>query len=232
MTNIKSIDKVNIADQVYDQMRELIANSEWELGTKIPSENELSASFKVSRNTIRSAIQKLKGIGVVETRQGQGTFICKSVANSLINTIIPIGLLSDEDVLEIAQFRKTVEMGSVYYAALNRTEEDLFCIKKALNMMEESVSDPEKYGEADYLFHLAIAKASKNRYFYRMNITLKDIFLKHFIKMGNELGSSVSIDLHKQIYDAIEQKDSEIARLLSERGINLSLKLMKEKMGK
>lgn len=230
ITRIKTIERRSVANEVYDQLKDMIASGTWQPGSKIPSETELSKQFNVSRNTIRSAIQELKGIGVLSTRQGQGTFICDSAVDSVIKSIIPIGVLNDKEVLELAQFRKSVEIGNVYFAAINRTEEDLINIKKALEQMENNLDNHEQYAFADYKFHLTIAKASKNRYFYRTYISLKDIICRHFEKMSRDLGTDISIEAHKEIYRAIRDKNGEIAQSITAKNIDMSLELLESRI--
>ena len=73
--NLKAVKKVNIGDQVYNQMKDQIMSGVWVPGEKIPSENQLMEVFGVSRGTVRQAIQKLSAVGLLETRRG-GRIIC------------------------------------------------------------------------------------------------------------------------------------------------------------
>ena len=68
--NLKAVKKVNIGDQVYNQMKDQIMSGVWVPGEKIPSENQLMEVFGVSRGTVRQAIQKLSAVGLLETRRG------------------------------------------------------------------------------------------------------------------------------------------------------------------
>nr|WP_278850753.1 winged helix-turn-helix domain-containing protein [Enterocloster clostridioformis] len=65
--NLKAVKKVNIGDQVYNQMKDQIMSGVWVPGEKIPSENQLMEVFGVSRGTVRQAIQKLSAVGLLET---------------------------------------------------------------------------------------------------------------------------------------------------------------------
>ena len=67
--NLKAVKKVNIGDQVYNQMKDQIMSGVWVPGEKIPSENQLMEVFGVSRGTVRQAIQKLSAVGLLETRR-------------------------------------------------------------------------------------------------------------------------------------------------------------------
>jgi DNA-binding FadR family transcriptional regulator len=229
MAEIKSIKKINIVDEVYVQLKEFIINGEWEPGSKIPSENELSTLFNVSRNTVRSAIQKLKAVGVLDTRQGQGTFVCESVIKNIVDSIMPIGFLSEEEIIEIMEFRKPLEVEAAGLAAIRRDEQDVISMQKALDAMVENLGDYKRHASADYQFHLSMAKASKNRMIYRALVKLKDVIYAHFEKMSKDLGTQMSIENHKRIFQAVKAKDPELARYIVKETIEVSINILKSK---
>jgi len=72
---LKPIKPKRISDQVFDQLRELIFRGEFKSGEKILTERELAEAFGVSRTSVRDAINKLVVMGLLEQRQGQGTFV-------------------------------------------------------------------------------------------------------------------------------------------------------------
>jgi len=217
------IERRNVVDMAYEQMKELIINGEWRPGSKIPSENELKDMLNVSRNTVRSAIQKLKTLGVLETRQGQGTFVCKSASAVFVNSFMPFISLSKDDILGILEFRKTIEIESVGLAAKRRDWADLELIKAAVDEMVQSKDDFVRYSVADYQFHLSIARASKNKIFYMVLKYLKDVLYSHFEDMNKELGAEMSVENHLKIYEAIRDGDSQAAKLHMKNNIELSI---------
>ncbi len=225
------IGKRNVVDMAYEQMKDLIINGEWRPGAKIPSENELKEMLKVSRNTVRSAIQKLKTLGVLETKQGQGTFVCKSASAGFVNSFMPFISLSKEDILEILEFRKTIEIESVELAAIRRDHKDLESIKAAVDEMVGSKDDFKRYSIADYQFHLSIARASKNKIFYMVLKYLKDVLYNHFEDMNKELGAEMSVDNHLRIYEAIRDSDPQMAILHMKNNIELSINEMRKHNG-
>ena len=75
---IKPIKPKKISDQVFDQIRELIYRGSLKPGEKLMPERELAEAMKVSRTTVRDAIQRLVVMGLIVQKQGQGTFV-KSV---------------------------------------------------------------------------------------------------------------------------------------------------------
>lgn len=211
---IESIPKINVVDKVYEQMKENIISGEWGPDDQIPSENELCGLFGVSRNTVRSAIQKLKTIGVLITKQGQGTFVCKVFNEQIIERIIPIIYLSKNDIIEVLEFRKVIEIESIGLAAVRRTEEDINNMESYLNMMLSLKDNFKEFSIYDYQFHLSIAKASKNRIFYWIMLQLRDVIYAHFEEMCKDLGTELSVDDHKMILAAITDKDPELAKFL------------------
>lgn len=220
-------ERASLVDEVFEQMKEHIISGEWEPGEKIPSENELSQLFNVSRTTIRNSIQKLKAIGVLITKQGQGTFVRQTLNEHLAEDLIPIVFLDKDNVLEILEFRITIEMGCAGLAAERADEEDIQRIQSTLSIMSESLNNYTRYSVADYQFHLNIARASKNKIFYRVMIKLKDILYSHFEEMNRELGPKMSIENHKHIFAAIKNRDARLARTLMKENIELSINTIK-----
>ncbi len=213
--NIHSIEKVDLVEKVFEQMKDNIITGEWSPGEKIPSENDLCKLFNVSRNTVRSAIQKLKAIGAVTSEQGKGTFVFKSIADSLIDSFIPLVSLDEEEMMDIVDFRDIIENESARLAAKRATDEDLEHIQRCLDSMIANTHDYKKFSMADYQFHLSIVKASKNRIFYKAMLRLKDVIYNHLEEMNRNGNLEFSVLGHVRLLDAIKNRDYELAGMLS-----------------
>ena len=72
---LKQITRVNIAEKVFEQLRDQILQGTWKEGEKLPSEQELTETLGVSRSSVRQAIRTLADYGMVETRNGTGTYV-------------------------------------------------------------------------------------------------------------------------------------------------------------
>ena len=120
---------------------------------------------------------------------------------------------------KLYELRRDIELASVFMAAELRTETELTVIRKALKKMEEDARRAHLSLDADLDFHLAIARATQN--FFRVHM-LKNIFDLAEDYMGlivqkllEEKSSTLSVvDQHKNIYQAIQQRDPESARRL------------------
>ncbi len=214
---IKSIEKTNIVDQVFEQMKENIINGEWTPGEKIPSENELCDKFNVSRNSIRSSIQKLKALGILNTHQGKGTFVNEFNGDNIVDSFFPIVYLSKEEMLDIIEFRSTIERESVKLATIRSEEKDINLIRKSLLEMEKNTNDYKRYSIADYQFHLNIIKASKNKIFYRSMVKLKDFLYSHLEEMNRKGDLEASLKGHYHLFNAIKSGDEEFAQSVSKK---------------
>lgn len=229
----REIKKINFVDEVYKQLEEHIISGQWPLETKIPSENELCKMFNVSRNTVRSAIDKLKAIGMLVSRQGQGTFVNGSLSNSFSDGFIPAMSLDNDETLEILEFRRMVEAEAAECAAVRASQEDIAKIEQAYEEMCKTINDPDEYSIADYKFHFSIAEASKNRVFIRIMYRLKDIIfnnLKEMNGMSDMSGLTPGLERHGKILEAIKMKDPQLARFLITDNLNININDIKHKI--
>ena len=64
-----------LSQQVADMLKARLRDGEWSQGDRLPSENEIAEEFGVSRVTIRTSLKQLESAGLVEIRQGSGTFV-------------------------------------------------------------------------------------------------------------------------------------------------------------
>ncbi|TVX96845.1 FadR/GntR family transcriptional regulator [Cohnella terricola] len=217
----KAIEKKNIVDDVFEQIKEKIVSEEWQAGQKIPSENELCSMFNVSRVSIRSAVQKLRDLGLIATRHGKGSFVSDRATSFDIHMTAPIMNLSEKEFLDIMEFRELVEIKCIELAVLRADDDDIAAIEKALNDMKANQHDYSKYSIADYQFHLAIVKASKNELFVHIIDRLKNVYYYHLKELNRVLADMEdSLSGHSQQLEAIKSRDMEAVRRLVHEGNN------------
>lgn len=210
----KAVKKQNVVDVVYEQIKNNISNDTWVPGEKMPSEPQLASMFQVSRVSIRSAVQKLRDLGVVVTYQGKGTFIAENLNKDILlqDFSKPIMHLSENEFFDMLTFRKTVEFKCIELAVQNSTDEDLIKIENALSRMWLFTHDFKKYSAADYEFHMAIVAASKNSVFVKAMMLMKETYLFYLEEINRVFGiSKESVDAHRDVYIAIQSGDSKKA---------------------
>ena len=121
-------------------------------------------NFQVGRSTIREALSALKAMGLIEMRQGEGTFVREFDPKQITFPLSMGILMNEEDILHLLEVRKIVESGTTVAAARRRTNQDLVALKKALELMKvaHNLQDDELGEQADLQFHLSLAQASGN----------------------------------------------------------------------
>ena len=160
--NLKPIKPKRISDQVFEQLRELIYKGEFKPGQQILPERDLAISLAVSRTSVRNAINKLVTMGLLEHRQGQGTFV-SSPDTRKGNPLAAAMATEDATIDDLLEVRVGLECNAALLAAQRATEHDVFSLERSLEEMNEGLENTGKIGtEADTAFHMAVAFATKN----------------------------------------------------------------------
>ena len=210
---MKSTQKKNVVNDVFERLRQKLTDGNWTPGSRLPSEQELCNMLNVSRVSVRSAVQRLRDLGVVITRQGSGSYISEDFTpQSLNNRLHPVMNLSKEEFHDMMVFRQTVEFKCMELAVIHATTEDVLALEQALNRMLVNKNDYKKYSEADFDFHLAIAKASQNKVFYNVMLSIKDSYYYYLEELNRALGITLeSVDTHIKVYLAMKNRDAATA---------------------
>jgi DNA-binding FadR family transcriptional regulator len=146
--------------QTIEQLRAAIADGSWPLGSKIPTEPQLVEALGVGRNTVREAVRALVHAGVLESRQGSGTYVIST--DELAGAVAR--RFSDARLAEAVEVRRAFEVEAARLAASRRTAEDLAALDRALADRETAwrsgrVAD---FVEADAALHTTIVAAAHN----------------------------------------------------------------------
>ena len=211
MWEVQKVQSRKMYEDVVEQLKEIISNGNLKPGDKLPSVRELSQSFNVGQSTIREALSVLKTVGLIETRQGEGTFI-RHFDPSILNQSIPDYLLvSKEDIIDLLDVRKMLERGSVALAAQRRTDEDLKKIKNVITQMESDLTSDTFGEEADWAFHFAIAEASCNKILISLMEQLSTTMRKALKASRSRLYTTPGMPErllaeHRNIYQAIQEQ--------------------------
>ncbi|MFJ8947877.1 FadR/GntR family transcriptional regulator [Streptomyces sp. NPDC102395] len=198
-----------LSEQVIAALRTQIASGEWPVGSRIPTEPELVEQLGVARNTIREAVRALAHNGLLDIRQGSGTYV---VATSELAGVMH-RRFAGADPRHIAELRSTLESGAAKLAAERRTERDLKQLDALLLRREEAwrSGDAEAFVAADATFHLAVVAASHNDAMTAMYADLGEV-LRDWLRadVGEELTPETYMD-HAPLVDAIRARDAAAA---------------------
>lgn len=163
-----SFERPRLTDQVVAHVTHMITGGTWAAGTAVPPEPELAQQFGVSRTVIRECVRVLASRGMLDVRQGRGTYV---TAPDTWNMTEPLALLVKADRASLSgwlEVRSILEVESAALAAQRLTPEDRDALSAALQRLESAGSDPIAYLDADISFHLAIARATRNTALVRL----------------------------------------------------------------
>ncbi|VVN22212.1 Pyruvate dehydrogenase complex repressor [Pseudomonas fluorescens] len=217
MSEMSPLVKRSLVDQALDQLRLRITEGVWTVGQRLPTEPELSAELGISRNTVREAMRVLAFSGLIEIRQGDGSYL-----RAVIDPLDTLKALSRCSLEQARETRHILEVEAIGLAAIRRTDEDLIELRQALNISGDHYhGDLDSYIACDLVFHRRLVDAAHNP-------TLSELYRYFSSVVGAQLRQTLSItprrqavfDLHVDLLDAVEQRDPERAKALSRQLIN------------
>jgi GntR family transcriptional repressor for pyruvate dehydrogenase complex len=155
-------DDVSAVETAFQGLRQMIATGRLQAGQRFPIESELCAELGVSRSSLREAVRMLAALGLVEVRQGSGTYVSALRAADIVRSLsLTVGLLPLEGLLEIYALRRVLEGHAAAQAAARRSDA-LVVAMEALLVELEACSDPDETAELDHRFHTLVAEAGGN----------------------------------------------------------------------
>jgi GntR family transcriptional regulator, transcriptional repressor for pyruvate dehydrogenase complex len=203
------------SEEVVSQLREMIHRGELRPGDRLPPERDLAKMLGVSRPTLRAGLRSLAAVGVLQSRQGAGTFVVKSDGPPALDSS-PLRLMASLHGFtsaEMFEARQSLEMAVAGLAAERATSEHLATMSEEIAGMYASLDDPEQFLVHDMRFHQTVAASSGNRILTSlMNMVATILFdvRSKTVKRATDLKESA--EMHRQIYRTIREHNPEAAR--------------------
>lgn len=218
MSMFKTIDvdrNGNSSEEVVRQIRDMIQRSDLNLGDRLPPERDLAKLLGVSRPTLRAGIRSLVALGVLQSRQGAGTFVVEADDSPTLDgsSLQMLAALHGFKTHEMFEARLALEMTIAGLAAERASGEELATISEEITGMFASLDEPEKFLLHDMNFHQSVAAASGNRILtVLMNMVAKILFDVRRKTVKNATDLKESAQMHREIYQAIRERDPKAAR--------------------
>lgn len=202
-------------DYVTEALKDKIITGVYKTGDQLPPEGILCEMFGVSRITVREALKKLSMMGIIEIKQGKGTFVTSVDLGLFMKPMSQLINFEEIDIEAVYSAREYIESGTAYLAALHRSEQDLSVLRSILKdlKMKIDLGDIVQIVQLDSAFHLAMAKASHNPILYACMETIEELdkaCLKRLHQYLVILENCYSE--HFKIFHAIEIQDAESAQ--------------------
>lgn len=196
---------------VLDALADMIERADLKIGDRLPPEISLAATLGVGRSTIREALNRWEGLGIIKRRRGDGTYLSARVQASrgLVPTMIR---LEGEALLRLVEVRRALETAVVRQTTVNATVAQRREIARLCDLLLIEVNAGRPWRNADHAFHGAIYDASGNPMFGQILANL-DHALERSAEspFGRDEFGLASFPPHRNLADAIYAADPDAA---------------------
>lgn len=196
----------SIPEAIVQRIVQMIGDGEWKAGDQLPPQRQLAQALGVSTGSLREALQTLQGMGVVELRHGQGTFVCHN-PSQIVERCLNLAMVLDRDRVEdFLDARRAVEGGLAYLAAKRATAEQIAHLTELVAGMKEAVNtgNDAAFEALDITFHRLIAAMSSSGILQYLGATLFET-LEEFIRVAPH--TPTGWQRHADVCAAIEARD-------------------------
>ena len=214
MTYMANAYKGTKCDIVTERLKDMIITGTYKSGEKLPNEAALCEMFGVSRITIREAMKKLSMMGLLDIRQGKGTFVKSMDLSLFMKPLYQLIEFEEVDINAIFDARLYIESGTVYLAALKRTEADLERLEQILCELKKAIAAENlaMVSHYDSVFHEEIAKCAGNPILLACLQAVDEINKTCVLRLSKSMEMlDDCYDEHYQIFEGIQKMDAEAA---------------------
>ena len=204
--NAQPVQIPSIPEAIVQRVVQMIGDGEWKAGDRLPAQRQLAQELGVSMASLREALQTLQGMGVLELRHGQGTFVCHD-PSEIIERCLNLALLLDKEmVTDFLDARRAVEGGLAYLAARRATDEQVDQMAGLVDGMKEAVDagDDTRFEELDVTFHNLVSESSESSILQYLGGILF-VSLEEFIQVMPHTPHGWR--RHADVYSAIQARD-------------------------
>ena len=217
--NLRFSDSQNASSVLANKISGMIISKKIPPGYVFPSENVFCEQLRIGRSTLREAYMILETTGFI-SRTKRGTFVNDYAK---IEQAMPLETrIKTSEFNDILEFRVMLECGLSYLAAERADAENIGNLQKSLEGMKAS-KDIKELTYYDTLFHLEIAKASKNKLLYGTMLSVSNTFsnfVYNAFQIESDDNKKEAIAYHEAILDAVTSKDSKLAQKLMKKHVN------------
>lgn len=207
-----TLTRTNLYEQVADYLEQMIlSDSKYKEEDKLPSEVTLAEQFGVSRNVVRESLKILKERGLIDSRNGTGSYITKPEAENISSVINRMALMDEDiDFKCIYDVRIILETAACRMAAEQVTNQQLDKMQKLLDKMKDKTISVEERRETDFAFHISIAEATGNSLLVIFVRAMKNVFISMIEKGIFVTGGIDDASMrHAKILEALKEHDAD-----------------------
>ena len=211
---------MGLSDEAVERIKQMLIDGELKPGEKLPVEKDLATRLGVSRNSLREAVRALTTIRVLQTRQGDGTYVTSLSPELLLDTMsFVVDLHHDATVMQFLEVRRLLEPEAAALAAGSIDDSALAELGELLAEGEQLARaaevDHERMVRNDVAFHGLIGRACGNPVLATVVASMSGATTRARVWRGitQENAASRTVAEHRAIYTALSNRDPNRSRL-------------------
>jgi GntR family transcriptional repressor for pyruvate dehydrogenase complex len=214
-----------VPDAIVSQLQELIAKNSLKAGDRIASERDLALELRVSRSAVREAVKMMVSLGILEVRQGAGTFVREAQHRPLVDLSQLENAERRRMLLQVTEVRRLIDMEAARQAAFVATAKDLLAIENYLHASQTEPLRTKRQYSLDLGFEQAIAASTRNPYLMEIQRNAHAMFEAAW-KSGGFIPRAAAERnrQHQAIFEAIKSRDSNNAAEVMSRHFDLGIR--------
>lgn len=208
---------MSVTTQAIEMIRAMIVDGRLEPGDRLPPEQELAEQLGLSRGSLREAVRALAQIKVLDVRRGDGTYVRSLQPSDLLSGMVfALELVQARGLDEVLEVRRLLFPPAAGLAAQRVTTDQLEAMRSIIDELEVAV-DSERIAELHRQFQGIVADATGNEWLSSILHTLQiegENVRRAWLNSDPAM-RAVAIAHQKLILDALERRDSEMARSIA-----------------
>lgn len=217
----------HLSTSALESLSEFVAQSGFTAGQRLPSERLIAEQLGISRPILREALKHWSALGIIETKNGSGSYLRRAVIPGDKHVIFTVHAERTR-LLHTLEIRRALEVEAAGLAARRRSTESLAHLQNCFEALERAHHETGDGPEEDWLFHLAVYRAAENPTLEQLVVSLQSLFHRFFeFPLGIPKFASRSWSLHRDLFEAIRDQNELAARA----AVNAILDIVQEDLG-
>jgi GntR family transcriptional regulator, transcriptional repressor for pyruvate dehydrogenase complex len=205
---LEPVRRSRLYEKIVDQIHALIADGRLKPGDQLPPERALAETFQVSRTSVREALRALELRGLIQGKQGGGTFVRSVSADDLTRPMTTALLAGKREIADLFELREMIEPAIARKAAERAEPRHLDELERILEQQRSKVERGEPYPDEDAAFHYTVAVAANNAALLRLVNVIMDLLRESratYLQRGSR--PQRSLEGHRALLDALRHHD-------------------------
>jgi GntR family transcriptional regulator, transcriptional repressor for pyruvate dehydrogenase complex len=227
LKSVTRVPRTTLTASAFEQLLSYVVGGSWKPGDRIPPERELCQQLGIARTSLREALKAMELVGMLDSRVGDGTFVCPR-SEFLSRPLLWAFTGTDhEELRDIMEARTIIEENLAGLAAERASPDQIEEIGRAVQLMRDSIARGDSILDADMAFHLAVSAAAQNEVLRNAVRLLRNLMRQwiYYKLLMPDVAPTVLMR-HVAIYRAISARKPSAARKAMRRHLEETVKLV------